>query len=50
MEGLSAFARLRIVNELKDIQENPPGNWNVFPDPNNVAKWKVFVDADIHFS
>ena len=47
---LSAMARGRISNELKQIQSNPPGNWNVFPDPNDVAKWKVFVDADVSFS
>ena len=47
---LSAMARGRISNELKQIQSNPPGNWNVFPDANNLAKWKVFVDADVNYS
>ena len=51
MEGgnFSNIARVRIANEFKQLKANPPGNWNIYQDNNNIGKWKIYVVADVVF-
>jgi ubiquitin-protein ligase len=42
---LSNIAKLRIKNELKDIQDNPPANWRVIVVDERT--WSIWITAEV---